>query len=87
MTFGHREYAEERSRADADLQGQCYGAQLKRSEIAQIAAVGVGCRRGFAQPQPTLKPAGAGELRNEPPREFSRLRARGLGFEKRQARD
>jgi hypothetical protein len=50
--FGH--YSEERSRGDAGLHIELYRAHLKRSEIAQIAAVGVRRRRGLAQPQPTL---------------------------------
>ena len=37
MTFGHREYAEELSRADAGLQGQSYWADLMQSAAAQIA--------------------------------------------------
>ena len=52
--FGHREYAEERSRADACLHGQSWWAQLKRFGTAQIATVWVGLRQGLAQPQPTL---------------------------------
>ena len=54
MVFGHREYAEERSRGDAGLQGQSYWAQLKRSGVAQIATLWVGLKRNLAQPQPTL---------------------------------
>jgi len=37
MAFGHCEYAEERSGKDAGLHGHSYGAQLKRSGVAQIA--------------------------------------------------
>ena len=48
MAFGHREYAEERSREDAGLHGESYWAQLKRSGAAQIATVWVGLRRGLA---------------------------------------
>jgi hypothetical protein len=58
MAFGHREYAEERSRADAGLNIESCWAQLKRSGAAQIAAVCIGLRRGLAQQQPTLNVAG-----------------------------
>ncbi len=44
MALGHHEYAEERSRADAGLNIESFWYQLKRSEIAQFAAVGLGCR-------------------------------------------
>ena len=57
MAFGHREYAEERSRGDAGLHIESYWAQLKRSWAAQIATLWVGLRRGLAQPQPTLNVA------------------------------
>jgi hypothetical protein len=42
MVFGHREYAEERSRADAGLHIEFYWSQLKRSGAAQIATLRVG---------------------------------------------
>jgi hypothetical protein len=57
MTFGHREYAEERSRADASLNIESCWAQFKRCGAAQIAPLRVSLRRGLAQPQPTLNRA------------------------------
>lgn len=55
MAFGHREYGEERSREDAGLNIESFGAQLKRCGDAQIATLWV--RRSLAQQQPTLNVA------------------------------
>jgi hypothetical protein len=52
MVFGHREYAEQRSRGDAGLHIESCWTHFKRSGAAQIATatLSVGLRRGVAQP-------------------------------------
>ena len=58
MAFGHYEYAEKRSRADAGLCGRSCWAQLERSGAAQIATLRVGLRRGLGRQQRTLNGVG-----------------------------
>ncbi len=58
MAFGHHEYPEERSRADAGLNIQSYQTQLERSGAARVATLGASLLRGLAQQQPPLKVAG-----------------------------
>jgi hypothetical protein len=58
MAFGHYEYAEERSRADAGLCGRSCWAQLERSGAAQIATLWVGLRRGLGRQQRTQNGVG-----------------------------
>jgi hypothetical protein len=54
MAFGHREYGEEQSSADAGLRDHSCGARLQRSGAAQIATLRLGLRRGLGQPPSTL---------------------------------
>jgi hypothetical protein len=58
MAFGHHEYPEERSRADAGLNIESYQTQLERSGAARAATLWASLMRGLAQQQPTLKVAG-----------------------------
>jgi hypothetical protein len=58
MVFDRREYAEERSRADAGLNIESYQARLERSGAAWVATLWASLMRALAQEQPTLKVAG-----------------------------
>jgi hypothetical protein len=54
LAFSHREYAEERSRTDAELHIDSCLAHLKRTRAARIAKEWVRSRRSLAPPPPTL---------------------------------
>src|ERR1019366_6281303 len=54
IAFGHREYAEQRSREYTRLHGQSCWATLIPAAAAQIATVCVGLRRGLGRQRPTL---------------------------------